>query len=170
MGYDWANNYISNLLNPQAVNGMINTARPWAVGGVLFLSASFGLFFIGFSDKIKVKSAANVIKYGGLMAALCAFLTVFPSLHDIMVTLSGTCTLLVFFYITVFLFKTKFHFLKIYSVLSLIFFYAATYMYSTRSYIEYLPIMQKTIHLVQIVWVLILEYYTTEKDFQHITK
>jgi hypothetical protein len=170
VGFDWVNNYISNLLNPQAVNGMVNTARPWAVAGVLFLSASFGLFFIQFSNKIKVKSAANVIKYGGILATLCAFLIVFPSLHDIMVTLSATCTLLVFFYITVFLFKSKFHFLKIYSLLSISFFYVVTYMYSTRSYVEYLPIMQKAIHLVQIVWVLALEYFTKEEDFQHITK
>jgi hypothetical protein len=170
VGYDWANNYISNLLNPQAVNGMANTARPWAVSGVLFLAASFGLFFITFSNRIKVKSAATVLKYGGMMATLCAFLTVFPSLHDIMVTLSGTFALLIFFYITVFILKSKLHLLKIYSVLSLLLFYVVTYMYSTRSYLEYLPIMQKTVHLVQIVWVLILEYFTKEEDFQHIVK
>jgi hypothetical protein len=147
LGYDWADNYISNLLNPQAVNGMTNTARPWAVCGVLFLTASFGLFFMTFSNKIKVKSAAMVLKYGGMMATLCAFLTVFPSLHDIMVTVSGTFTLLIFFYITVFILKSKLHLLKIYSVLSLLLFYVVTYMYSTRSYLEYLPIMQKTMLL-----------------------
>ena len=55
-------------------------------------------------------------------------------------------------------------------LLSISFFYVVTYMYSTRSYVEYLPIMQKAIHLVQIVWVLALEYFTKEEDFQHITK
>jgi hypothetical protein len=170
VGYDWANNYISNLLSPQAVNGMDNTARPWAIGGVLFLSASFGLFFIQFSNKIKVKSAANVIKYCGILATISAFLTVIPSWHDKMIIISSTPTLLIFFYITVFTLKSKLHFLKIYSVLALLLFYVATYMYFTSSYLAYLPIVQKTIHLVQIVWVLVLEYFTKEEDFAHIIK
>jgi hypothetical protein len=170
VGFDWANNYISNLLSPQAVNGMENAARPWAVGGVLFLSASFGLFFMIFSNKIKVKSAAFVIKYCGILATISAFLTVIPSLHDMMIIISSTPTLLIFFYITVFTLKSKLHFLKIYSVLALLLFYVATYMYFTSSYLEYLPIMQKTIHLVQIVWVLVLEYFTKEEDFEHIVK
>jgi hypothetical protein len=169
-GYNWGDNYISNLLHPQAVNGMDNTARPWAVGGVLLMSASFGLFFLKFSQLIKVKSAAFVIKYGGIAATIAAFLTVIPSFHDIMVSISGTCTLLVFFYLTVFILKSKLHFLKLYSVLALLLFYMATYMYYTMSYLDYLPIMQKAIHLVQIVWVLILEYYAKEEDFQHIVK
>jgi hypothetical protein len=170
VGYNWADNYISNLLSPKAVNGMDNTARPWAVGGVLFLSASFGLFFIRFSNWIKVKSAANVIKYFGIVATIAAFLTIIPSFHDIMVTLSGICTLLVFFYVTVFVLKSKLYFLKIYSVLALLSFYITTYMYYSSSYLTYLPIMQKNIHLLQIVWVLILEYFTKEEDFQHIVK
>jgi hypothetical protein len=170
VGFDWVNNYISNLLSPQAVNGMENTARPWAVGGVLFLSASFGLFFMTFSNRIKVKSAAFVIKYCGILATISAFLTVIPSLHDMMIIISSAPTLLIFFYITVFTLKSKLHFLKIYSVLALLLFYVASYMYFTSSYLEYLPVMQKTIHLVQIVWVLVLEYFTKKEDFAHIVK
>jgi hypothetical protein len=170
VGFDWANNYISNLLSPQAVNGMENAARPWAVGGVLFLSASFGLFFMRFSNRIKVKSAANIIKYLGVFATLCAFLTVLPSLHDIMVTLSSISTLIIFFYLTVFALKSKLHFLKFCSVVFLFLFYAAAYMYFTRSYLEFMPIMQKVIFVAKIIWVLVLEYFTKEEDFEHIVK
>lgn len=35
-GYDWLNNYISNLLRPVAVNGEPNSSRLLATIGVLF--------------------------------------------------------------------------------------------------------------------------------------
>jgi hypothetical protein len=107
-GYDWANNYISNLLRPLAVNGTENAARPYAILGVLFLTASFGVFFVKFSNRIKIKSASLVIKYLGVLATILGFITVVPSMHDIMVTTSSILTLLIFFYITVMVIKIDF--------------------------------------------------------------
>lgn len=169
-GYDWFDNYISNLLGPSAVNGMDNVARPWAVAGVLCLTASFGLFFVKFSYWIKIKSAAFIIKYGGIIATIMGFLTVIPALHDGMVTLSSILTLILFFYITVIVLKSRLFLLKIVSVLFLASFYFAAYMYFTRSYLDYMPLVQKIILLVKIVWILSLQYLTQEEDFAHITK
>ena len=170
IGYDWKNNYISNLLSPKAINGMDNAARPWAIVGVLFLSASFGFFFYGFSKYIQVKSAANVIKFAGVGSALAGLLVVVPALHDSMVTLSSIMTLVAFFYVTIFTIKSKLSILKILSILFLAIHYFACYMYFTRTFLDYLPIMQKAIHLVQIIWVVGLMYFTNEKDFENIKK
>jgi hypothetical protein len=167
-GYDWRNNYISNLLSPLAVNGMDNTARPWAMVGVLFLTTSFGLFFVAFSKRIRIKSAAFVIKYFGITATALGFLTVFPSLHDTMVTLSSMLTLIIFFYITVILLKSELQLLKWLSVLFLMTFYFGAYMYFTRSYLEFMPLMQKVIFLIKIVWVLTLTYLTKKADFEQV--
>ena len=41
VGYDWKNNYISNLFGVKAVNGSANSARFWAIGGMIFFSSSF---------------------------------------------------------------------------------------------------------------------------------
>lgn len=168
IGYDWKTNYISDLLNPISVNGENNTARPWAIGGTLFLALSFGLFFVKFSKKIIVKSAVFVIKYLGIGATILAFFTAIPSLHDSMVTISSILTLIIFFYITVFIIKSKLHILKVCSILFLMTFYAGAYMYFTRSYLEFMPIMQKIIFIIKIVWVLVLEYFTRREDFEHI--
>ena len=165
VGYEWKNNYITNLLNPQALNGMANTARPWAVAGVFCLSAAFGVFFIRFSERIPIKSAANVIKYVGTAAAFCAFLTIIPSLHDKMVLFSGVMTLLVFFYITVFVFQSKLLFWKVYSVVALATLYFATFMYFGGVLLAYLAIMQKVVHLLKFVWIVGLEYGTDKDDF-----
>ena len=167
-GYDWKNNYFSDLLTLKAINQMDNIARPWAVVGVLFITSSFGIFFVDFSKKIGVKSAAFVIKYFGLTATVMSFLTVFPSLHDLMVSLSSMITLLIFFYITVFIVKSKLTMLKVVSIFFLISFYFAAFMYFTRTYLEYLPIVQKFLLLFEIAWVIALEYLTKKEDFAHI--
>lgn len=169
-GYDWIDNYISNLLSPLAVNGAENTARPFAVLGVLLLTSSFGAFFVKFSRRIKIRSAALVIKYLGVAATLFGLLTVIPSLHDPMVTLSSILTLLIFFYITVMVLKSKLTLMKVMSIAFLLTFYFAAYMYFSRFMLQHLPLMQKTIFLMKIIWILCLEYLTREEDFQHITK
>ena len=167
-GYDWANNYISNLLGPSAVNGKENTARPFAVLGVLFLTAGFGFFFLNFSKRIKIRSASLVIKYIGILATILGFITVVPSMHDMMVTLSSILTLLIFFYITVMVIKSKLTRMKIMSIIFLLTFYFGAYMYFARFQLEYMPIMQKIIFLMKITWVLSLEYLTEKEDFEHI--
>lgn len=169
-GYSWADNYISHLLGPVAVNGKENTARPFAIFGVLFLTASFGLFFVRFSAWMKIKSAALVIKYLGILATIFGCITVVPSMHDLMVTVSSILTLIIFFYITIIVLKSNLQALKVLSVIFLSTFYFGAYMYFTRSFIEYMPIVQKLIFLMKIVWVLSLTYFTQKEDFQHITK
>lgn len=170
VGYHFSQNYISDLLNPVAVNGLENAARLWAVLGVLFLTASFGVFFVHFSQRIRIKSASNIIKYLGIGATVLGFLTVIPALHDNMVTLSSALTLLIFFYIMVVTLKTDLHLLKVLSVVFLMTFYFAAYMYFTRSFLELMPLVQKVIFVEKIVWVLSLIYFSEEKDFEWVTK
>jgi hypothetical protein len=167
-GYSWSENYITNLLNPLAVNGLGNGARPWAIVGVLFLTSSFGLFFVQFSDYIQNKSAAFIIKYVGIAATFLGFLTVIPSLHDIMVMITSILMLLIFFYLTVLVIKAKKPIFTIVSVFFLSLFYLTTFMYFGRFHLEYLPIMQKIILLAKITWILSLAYFTTKEDFKNV--
>ncbi len=169
-GYDWANNYISNLLSPFAVNGEENMARPIAIFGASFLTSSFGIFFLNFSNRIKIKSASLVIKYLGIMATIFGFITVVPAMHDIMVALSSILTLLIFFYITVIVLKSKLTAMKIVSIVFLMTFYLGAFMYFSRFQLEYMPMMQKVIFVMKITWVLSLEYLTDKDDFAQITK
>jgi hypothetical protein len=154
VGYDWKNNYMSNLFSIKAVNGADNMSRPWADAGMFFFCIGLAIFFYHFSGKIPQKNASNIIKYVGIGSMVFAFLIVTP-LHDIMV-----------FYIAVFLFRSKLTLLKIIAVICLLVFYATTYMYYARSYVEFLPIMQKATFLLVIIWILCLEYFTSAADFQ----
>lgn len=168
VGFDWTKNFISNLFGEKALNGSDNPARYWADAGMIFLAVSFAIFFMRFSEKIPQKSAANVIKYAGAGGMVFTFLVVTP-LHDIMVTIASTLFLLSIFYITVFVLKSKLHFLKVLCIISLLIFYFTLYLYGSGNFV-YLPIMQKITFLSMIILVLLLDYFTTKKDFEHLKK
>ena len=168
-GYDWVNNYLSNLFSEKAVNGSQNLSRPWAVGGMFFLSISFALFFIEFSKNIPDKGASRVIKYFGACAMIFAFLAVTPY-HDTMITIADTLALVIIFYITIFTFKSKLYFSETLSVLCMLSGYGCTYIYYTRSYLEVLPIAQKVFLAISILWILWLSYFTNREDFQTVKK
>lgn len=165
VGFNWKHNYLCNLVNEKAMNEMVNSARPWAIAGMFFLCFAVAVFFVRFSKKRPNKGAANVIKYAGTGAMIVAVFTATPY-HDWAIMISGTLLLLSLFYITVFVFKSRLHWLKVFSVASLIVFFICNYVYYTRSYLEWLPILQKVTLALQLVWILALEYFTEKKDFQ----
>jgi hypothetical protein len=164
IGYDWRNNYLSNLFSETAVNGAANASRPWAIAGMLFLCASFALFFNEFPKKLSPASGPKVIRYCGVGAMLFAFLAVTPY-HDEVLIPASTLALLSMFYITVSVFKSKLHALKFLSVILLLSLYAANYVYYTRTHVELLPVLQKIALLLTILWILSLQYLSAPSDF-----
>ncbi|HEY3371596.1 MAG TPA: hypothetical protein VGK10_12140 [Prolixibacteraceae bacterium] len=167
LGFDWKNNYISNLFGEKAVNGSDNGARYWAIGGMFFLAVSFALFFMEFSKKIPAKGPANVIKYCGISGMICMFLIATP-LHDSMVTISSTLFLIGIFYITVFVFKSRLHVFKFMCLVCLLVFYFTLFIYGSGILRMYLPILQKITFAITSLLVIGLEYFTRKEDFQHI--
>jgi len=165
IGYDWKHNYISNLFSDKAVNGSDNASRPWAVSGTFFYCASCALFFIDFSRKIPGKAAAAIIRYCGVGSNAFAFMAVTPY-HDTMVTIASTLALVTMFYIAVFVFKTRLHLLKIVCTVCLLAFYSCNYIYYTRNYLAFLPVLQKLSLVITITWILLLQYFTSIADFQ----
>jgi len=168
VGFQWTENYISDMLEYKAVNGADNQARPLAVAGVLLMGLSTGVAFVRFARKVGVKKYSFVIQYGGLLLILLAALGTIPSLHDLSVTSSIFLNLLVFFYVMFALLKSRLTVFKVLSVVFLASFYGASYMYGTRTGLEYMPLVQKITHVIQIVWILGLEYFTREEDFAHL--
>jgi len=163
IGFSWQHNYLSNLLNPVAVNHQDNAAQPWAVAGVLFLCVAVAVFFVRFSKKIPDKKAARVVKYTGAGAMFFAVFAATPY-HDIAVRLSGTLLMLSSFYITVFLFMSRLHLLKVLSALTLLMLYVCSFIYYTSTFLEILPIAQKVNLILSVGWVIALEYGVRATD------
>ena len=166
IGFDWSKNFISNLFAAKAMNGSYNTSRIWAIIGTVFHSVGFGIFFINMSKKIPSRHASTVLILIGVATILFNFLVVTP-LHDIMVTISSTMSLLGLFYITVFILKTKLHLLKIFCIICLLTFYYTLYLYGSGNW-GLLAIMQKVSFIILTLLILGLEYFTKQEDFKQI--
>ncbi|MBL0883219.1 MAG: hypothetical protein IBJ16_07750 [Chitinophagaceae bacterium] len=163
VGFIWSKNFISNLFLPQALNGAENTARIWAIIGMAFHSVGYGLFFLGMAKKIPSTHAAWVLKTVGILNILFNFLIVTP-LHDSMVTISSTLSMLGLFYITVFILRSKRHFFKMACILCMLIFYFALYLYGSGDW-GLLAVMQKVAFTTSMLLVLALEYFTKKEDF-----
>ncbi|MBK7607256.1 MAG: hypothetical protein IPI18_08665 [Saprospiraceae bacterium] len=164
-GYSLNKNYISHLLEYHALNGMDNLARPWGILGVEMMGITTGLAFVRFANKIDLKKYSSVIRFLGYTLILVTSLITIPPWHDPMITLGSIITLLLFFYVTVLFLQSKLKSFKILSVLLILCFYGATYMYFTRTALDYLPAVQKSIHVFQIGFILGLEHCTSGEDF-----
>lgn len=163
-GFDWSKNFFSNLFLEKALNGTVNPSRIWALIGMVFHSIGYGLFFIHTSRKIPHKHSRLVLKSVGVINMLFTFLIATP-LHDSMVTVSSTLTMLGLFYITVFILRTKLHWLKFFCIGSLLLFYSTLYLYGAGHW-GLLAVMQKVSFICFLFLVLAIEYFTSGKDFQ----
>jgi len=164
VGFDWSKNFFSNLFLAKALNGTENPSRIWALIGMVFNSIGYGLFFIHTSRKIPHKHTALVLISIGVVNMIFTFL-IATSLHNIMVTVSSTLTMIGLFYITVFILKTKIHWLTLFCILSLLIFYSTLYLYGAGNW-GLLAVMQKVTFLCFMLLVLTIEYFTKEEDFQ----
>jgi hypothetical protein len=164
VGFDWSKNFFSNLFLAKALNGTVNPSRIWALIGMVFNSIGYGLFFIHTSRKIPQKHTELILKSIGVVNMLFTFLIATP-LHDIMVTVSSTLTMIGLFYITVFILKTKLHWLKLFCIGSLLIFYSTLYLYGAGDW-ELLAVMQKVTFLCFMILILTIEYFTRGDDFQ----
>lgn len=170
VGFYWQYNYLSNLVGPVAVNGAPNTARPWAVAGVLVLCAVIAAVFVRISKKLPSEGGAPIaVKYGGAGAMAASVLLVTPY-HDLGVTISGALLLLSLFYITVLLFMTKHHWLKLLATTCLLLLYGSTFIYSFRWHLELLPVLQKLDLFGCILLLLSIDRMVNKEDFKRPAK
>ncbi len=163
-GFDWSKNFFSNLFLAKALNGKDNLSRIWAIIGMIFNSIGYGIFYIHTARKIHHSHAAFVLRAVGIANMIFTFLIATP-LHDIMVTVSSTLTMLGLFYITVFIFRTKLHGLKFFCTLSLLIFYFTLYLYGAGDW-GLLAVMQKISFFCFMLLILVIEYFTSMEDFQ----
>ena len=162
-GFDWTKNFISNLFEEKALNGEENSYRIYAIIGMAFHSVAYGLFFINMSKKMSSKHAATVLKIVGIANILFNFLIATP-LHDLMITISSTLSLLGLFYITVFILKTKLQLLKFCCVICMLTFYYTLFLYGAGDW-GLLAVMQKITLVSSMLLILGLEYFTKKEDF-----
>jgi hypothetical protein len=163
VGFNWTENYISNLFEATALNGSENSSRTWAYFGVFFYSITCAVSFVNMSRKIPDKGSANVIKYMGILTMPVTLLIATP-LHTLMLNISNLLFWTCMGWITVFVFKTRLHFLKAYCIICQLIFFYAVFVHSSSNW-DALPIIQKVNTMSSLVLIFVLEYFTKREDF-----
>lgn len=166
-GFGWSKNFLSNLFAAKALNGSENPGRIWAIIAMVFHSVGYGLFFIYMSKKIPARRWAAILKFIGIANLLLIFLIATP-LHDLG-TLSIILTLIGLFIITVYILKSKLHFLKFCCIICLLTFYCFFFLFGF-GYLDLAVIMQKVYVTSSMLLVLALNYFTKDEDFIQINQ
>jgi len=161
IGFNWSENFISNLFATKAINGADNPARIWAMLGMAFQSVGYGIFFINMSGKISSRLWAKILQFIGIINIVFIFLIATP-LHDIG-TISIVLTLIGLFTITIFILRSKLHFLKFCCIFCLLTYYCFFFFYGFY-YLKLAVITQKVFSISSILLVVGLEYFTRKED------
>ncbi|CAM3485028.1 DUF998 domain-containing protein [Flavobacterium longum] len=166
VGFGWSKNFFSNLFEEKAINGSENPGRIWAIAGMAFHSVGYGLFFIHMSKKIASGRWAGVLRFIGILNIIFIFLIATP-LHDIGV-ISIVLTLLGLFTVTVFLLKSRRHWLKFFCIACLLTYYGF-FMCFGLGYLDASFVMQKIYVVSSMLLVIALEYFTGRDDFMELS-
>lgn len=164
-GFGWSMNFMSNLFEAKAINGLQNASRIWAIIGMAFYSLGYGLFFIHMSKKITSKYWTPILKLIGATNFILIFLIATP-LHDIGV-LSIILTLIGLFTVTIFILKSKLHVLKYCCIICLLTYYVF-FAFFGFGYLGLAFIMQKVYIVSSMLLVVAIEHWTKYEDFMPI--
>jgi hypothetical protein len=88
VGFDWSNNYLTQLFRPVAVNGQANPARPYAVAGMWVFCIGIGELFRQLAKGLPNGGHGKWIRIFGIAAVVYAALTV-TRMHDLVVTIAS---------------------------------------------------------------------------------
>ncbi|OOQ57915.1 hypothetical protein BC343_13210 [Mucilaginibacter pedocola] len=166
VGFTWGESFICNLFGEHALNGALNPARYWAYTAMILFPCTYALFFVRMAKKMPEKNAAVIIQIGGVANILATFL-IATGLHDLMLIISTSLFWTCLVIITIFILKTKLHWLKFLCVISLLMFYYSVYLWGISDW-NLLPITQKINFATSTLLILLLEYCTSKEDFAHI--
>lgn len=156
-GFSIWHNYLCDMLDKHAINGELNTARPYAI---FALSALFiGLFWLwyhlpGLFDK--KKPIQNIMKVSGLLSLTTVFFLAFGN-HDIIVRIAGIFGVIAFITCCIELYKTKHSFIFKLGILCIIIFLTNYLIYESGYCIRLLPAIQKITFLLFILWFALLD-------------
>lgn len=152
VGFSWMHNYWCNLMNEEAMNGMPNPARPFAIAAWVMLCGLLTLFFIRFSrQSVLGKGWRQLIAVTGVGAMLAA-LWLFTSWHDeatIIASILGGMALVGVIYDRVLRKQQSDLYI---GGLCIALIAANNYIYYTGSGLYYLPLIQKITFVAILGW------------------
>lgn len=156
-GFSFWNNYLCDLLDQNAINGELNTARYFARTSLTVLCLSLVLLWYYLPSLFKGKSFNKKIMWLSGMAALIATSFLSSGAHDSTVRIAGFFAVIAFLTCLIELYKARYFKLSIFGGACLLIFLANYYIYETGEFLHALPVIQKITFLGCILWFVFLD-------------
>jgi hypothetical protein len=157
-GYNWMHNYWCNLLSPLALNGMSNTARPYALAGMAVLCLSLILFWWLFFAQPGISAAARILFRACAILSMLFSFFIFTNWHDRVINIAGLFGLVALGAIYGMLAHEKRWALFFTGVVGLVLMLANNIMYHTGHFYR-LPVVQLVTFVFFLTWISALCIY-----------
>ncbi len=162
-GFSFWNNYLCDLLDQNAINGELNTARYFARISLTVLCLSLVLLWYYLPSLFKGKNFNKNIMWLSGIAALVATSFLSSGAHDRTIRIAGFFAVIAFLTCFVELLKARHMKLFVFGIGCLIIFLVNYYIYETGLYIRLLPVIQKITFICFIIWFIMLDVFFYRK-------
>lgn len=151
-GFSWLHNYWCNLLEKTALNGEPNKARIIAILGTQSLCIGVGMFYYLFPDHFEMRKLWQIVtKFVGVLSMLfAAFL--YTEYHDTVLNIAGVFGGIAFLGTLIALHRNSSFGLLWLGALGFFMIGVNNYMYYTRIFHDYLPLIQKITLILVLSW------------------
>lgn len=162
-GFSFKNNYLCDLLDNQAINGALNSARIYARISLAILCFSLILLWYHLPKLFDRKNKAQTIM--SITGILSLIITLFlaSGIHDIIIRIAGVFGVAALLISFIELYKANYYKLLIFGIICLFLFLTNYYIYETEILINKLPLIQKATFLSFINWFVLLSIHTYRK-------
>ena len=156
-GFSWLHNYWCNLLNENGINGKYNPGRYFAITGMLVLCISMAIFWWLFAQLIPFNKRFSIALQVSAIASACCGFFLFTRYHDIVINLTGLLAFVAFAGTFAGLYKTGWRKLFWLGVFNIGLIAINNLIYYNKTYIAYLPVVQKITFVFFLVWICLID-------------
>ena len=161
--FSWTKNYWCNLMDIRALNGKPNPARYYALAATFSLCIGVAGFYFLFPRYFVMRKFWKwCVQYVGIGSMLFAVL-LFTKHHDFVLNIAGTLGGLALIGTLVALENSGRYIMLWIGVFCMLLIIMNSYVYYTRVYVEYLPILQKITLVIVLPWMMALNLIYMKK-------
>ena len=169
-GFSFWNNYLCDLLDEYAVNGMLNDARYFARAALAFLCSAILLLWFMLPRLFPSPGINKTIMWLSGIFALGTTYFLSSGTHDLTLRIAGVFGIVAFIACLIELFRARFYKLFLVGVLSVVIFVINYIIYETGIFIRALPLIQKFTFLCCMLWFLMLNIALIRSTFPRLSK
>ncbi len=165
LGYSWVHNYLCNLVGPNALNGQINEAKNISIIAIFILGFGIGYFYLIFPRYFEMRKLWRRVIQSAGVASMFFAVFLFTDQHDLVLNIAGILGVITIFGSLVALSRHNAYGLM-WTGLACCFLIAANaYIYYTKLFIDWLPLIQKITITILLLWIVLmnLSFYQSEK-------